>query len=103
MLTLDDVDRLLAGENVLSSQSYTRIPVINYVQGGNGGFFKDGDQPFPNNGVDNFALEIRGTMQINTAGTYTFRVSSNARHAWRSTAPFCSPTRSVTVPTKSVS
>ena len=77
LLTLDDADRLLAGENVVSSQSFTRIPVINYVQGGSGGFFKEGDQPFPNGGVDNFALDIRGTMQVNKAGTYTFGVSVN--------------------------
>ena len=75
--TLDDADRLLTGENVVSSVSFTRIPVINYVQGGSGGFFKEGDQPFPNGGVDNFALDIRGTMQVNKAGTYTFGVSVN--------------------------
>ncbi len=74
--SLDDADRVIAGENRLGYQLFTRVPVINYVQGGRGGVFGD-DQPFPNGGTSNFVLEVWGTLLVHEAGTYTFGVSSN--------------------------
>ena len=74
--SLEDADRVLEGENVVTSQRFSRIPVINFLEGGTGGFFGD-NLPFPGGGRSNFVLDVTGTLLVHQAGTYTFAVSSN--------------------------
>ena len=49
---------------------------INFADGADGDY-NSGNQGFPGGGGDNFAMQITGTLVVNTPGEYTFMVNSD--------------------------
>lgn len=72
--SLDDVDLLLAGQNIEGDETIT-VPFLDFLDGRRGGNF-DNNFEFPNAGND-FATVSTGTIVVHDPGEYTFVISSN--------------------------
>ena len=68
-------NQLLEGINVERQRTVEDVPFLNYLGGSRGGNFENSNE-FPS-GVDNFAMDITGTISVKEAGTYTFLMTSN--------------------------
>jgi hypothetical protein len=64
---------LLGGQNAGATTTST-YTTINFADGAEGNF-TGGNSTFPGGAGDNFAVEITGTLVVNSPGTYTFVIS----------------------------
>ncbi len=67
---------LLGGQNAGTTTNGGPFTVINFADGADGDY-TSGNVAFPGGSGDNFAVEITGTLVVNTPGTYTFMVNSD--------------------------
>ncbi|MBK8090673.1 MAG: chitobiase/beta-hexosaminidase C-terminal domain-containing protein [Verrucomicrobiaceae bacterium] len=67
---------LLGGQNAGTTTNGGPYTIINFADGADGDF-TSGNVAFPGGGGDNFAVEITGTLVVNTPGEYTFMVNSD--------------------------
>jgi len=67
---------LLAGQNAGATTQQSGYTTINFADGADGDY-TSGNQGFPGGGGDNFAVEITGTLVVNTPGEYTFMINSD--------------------------
>ncbi len=72
---LDSALAVLAGTNAGTQTSGT-YTTVNFTDGAEGDF-TSGNVGFPGGSGDNFAVQITGTLIVNTPGQYTFVVSSD--------------------------
>ncbi len=64
------------GQNELSETTQAGFSTINFTDGVDGDFTA-GNSNFPGSGVTNYAVQITGTLVVNTPGKYTFVVNSS--------------------------
>lgn len=67
---------LLSGQNAGTTTNGGPYTTINFADGADGDF-TSGNVAFPGGSGDNFAVEVTGTLVVNTPGTYTFMVNSD--------------------------
>ncbi|MES2594317.1 MAG: lamin tail domain-containing protein [Verrucomicrobiota bacterium] len=67
---------LLGGQNAGTTTNGGPYTTINFADGADGDY-TSGNVGFPGGTGDNFAVEITGTLVVNTPGTYTFMVNSD--------------------------
>ena len=63
------------GQNELSEATMTGYTTVNFADGPDGEF--PGNNNFPGSGTTNYAVQITGTLVVNTPGKYTFVVNSS--------------------------
>lgn len=73
---LQSAINLLAGQNAGTTTTQSGYTTINFTDGADGDY-TSGNVAFPGGSGDNFAVEITGTLIVNTPGEYTFMVSSD--------------------------
>lgn len=67
---------LLGGQNAGTTATGGPYTTINFADGADGDY-TTGNNGFPGGGGDHFAVEITGTLIVNTPGEYTFMVNSD--------------------------
>ena len=64
------------GQNELNEATQTNYSTVNFSDGVDGDF-PNGNSNFPGSGVNNYAVQITGTLVVNSPGAYTFVVNSS--------------------------
>ncbi len=64
------------GQNELNEATQTGYTTVNFADGVDGNF-PSGNNSFPGSGNTNYAVQITGTLVVNSPGEYTFAVNSS--------------------------
>ena len=67
---------LLAGQNAGTTTLGSAYTTVNFADGADGDY-NTGNNGFPGGSGDNFAMEVTGTLVVNSPGEYTFMVNSD--------------------------